>query len=97
MDLEGWELKALRAGRINFGDGYAIVRNNEIFLVGTSIPPLLSASTHVIAEDRLFPNGLAFDGTGAHLYLAQTFATNGLKFSRAFGDPGVEEFPGEDR
>ena len=50
--LQGWELKALRAGRINFGDGYAIVRNNEIFLVGASIPPLISASTHVIAEDR---------------------------------------------
>ena len=50
--LQGWELKALRAGRINFGDGYAVVKNNEIFLVGTSIPPLISASTHVIAEDR---------------------------------------------
>src|SRR5690348_8678611 len=50
--LQGWELKALRAGRINFGDGYAIVIKGEIFLVGTSIPPLISASTHVIAEDR---------------------------------------------
>jgi SsrA-binding protein len=50
--LQGWELKALRAGRINFGDGYAVVKNSEIFLVGTSIPPLSSASTHVIAEDR---------------------------------------------
>jgi SsrA-binding protein len=50
--LQGWELKALRAGRINFGDSYAIVKNGEIFLVGTSIPPLISASTHVIAEDR---------------------------------------------
>ncbi len=50
--LQGWELKALRAGRINFGESYAIVKNNEIFLVGASIPPLISASTHVIAEDR---------------------------------------------
>ena len=50
--LQGWELKALRAGRINFGDSYAVVLKNEIFLVGTSIPPLISASTHVIAEDR---------------------------------------------
>ena len=50
--LQGWELKALRAGRINFGDGYAVVLKGEIFLVGTSIPPLISASTHVIAEDR---------------------------------------------
>ena len=50
--LQGWELKALRAGRINFGDSYAVVLKNEIFLVGSSIPPLISASTHVIAEDR---------------------------------------------
>ncbi|MFC5743375.1 MULTISPECIES: SsrA-binding protein SmpB [Dyella] len=50
--LQGWEVKSLRAGRINFSDSYAIVKNNEIFLVGTSIPPLISASTHVIAEDR---------------------------------------------
>ncbi|WP_049622336.1 SsrA-binding protein SmpB [Frateuria defendens] len=50
--LQGWELKALRAGRINFGDSYAIVRQNEIYLFGASIPPLISASTHVVADDR---------------------------------------------
>jgi SsrA-binding protein len=50
--LQGWEVKALRAGRINFGDSYAIVKNGEIYLFGTSIPPLISASTHVVADDR---------------------------------------------
>ncbi len=50
--LQGWELKALRAGRINFGDSYAMVLKGEIWLIGTSIPPLISASTHVIAEDQ---------------------------------------------
>jgi SsrA-binding protein len=50
--LQGWEVKALRAGRINFGDSYAIVSKGEIYLFGASIPPLISASTHVIAEDR---------------------------------------------
>ena len=50
--LQGWEVKSLRAGRINISDAYAIVRNGEIYLFGASIPPLLSASTHVIAEDR---------------------------------------------
>ncbi|PZQ12843.1 MAG: SsrA-binding protein [Rhodanobacter denitrificans] len=50
--LQGWELKSLRAGRLNFGDAYAIVRNGEIFLFGASIVPLISASTHVVAEDR---------------------------------------------
>ena len=52
ISLQGWEVKSLRAGRINITDAYAIVRNGEIFLFGASIPPLLQASTHVIAEDR---------------------------------------------
>lgn len=50
--LEGWEVKSLRAGRINLGDAYAIVKKNEIYLFGASIMPLISASTHVVAEDR---------------------------------------------
>jgi SsrA-binding protein len=50
--LQGWEVKSLRAGRISIVDAYAIVRNGEIVLFGASIPPLLSASTHVVAEDR---------------------------------------------
>ncbi len=52
ISLQGWEVKSLRAGRINLTDAYAIVRNGEIFLFGASIPPLLQASTHVVAEDR---------------------------------------------
>lgn len=50
--LEGWEVKSLRAGRANLTDAYAIVRNGEIFLFGASIMPLISASTHVVADDR---------------------------------------------
>lgn len=50
--LEGWEVKSLRAGRINLGDAYAIVKKNEIHLFGASIMPLISASTHVVADDR---------------------------------------------
>ncbi|MFC4526560.1 SsrA-binding protein SmpB [Dyella halodurans] len=52
LELQGWEVKSLRAGRINFGDSYAMVLRGEIFLIGTSIPPLISASTHVVANDR---------------------------------------------
>ena len=52
LALQGWEVKSLRAGRINFGDSYALVKNGELYLFGASIPPLLSASTHVVAEDR---------------------------------------------
>ena len=50
--LQGWEVKSLRAGRVNLTDAYALVKHGELFLFGASIPPLLSASTHVIAEDR---------------------------------------------
>ena len=50
--LQGWEVKSLRAGRINLGDAYAIVKGGEIFLFGASIVPLISASTHVVADDR---------------------------------------------
>jgi SsrA-binding protein len=50
--LQGWELKSLRAGRINFGDSYAIVKQGEIYLFGASIVPLISASTHIVADDR---------------------------------------------
>ena len=52
LALQGWEVKSLRAGRINFGDSYALVKNGELYLFGASIPPLISASTHVLAEDR---------------------------------------------
>lgn len=52
MALQGWELKAIRAGRANITEAYAVVRNGEIFLFGAQITPLLQASTHVIADDR---------------------------------------------
>lgn len=48
--LQGWELKSIRAGRANIGESYAIVRKGEIFLFGAQIMPLISASSHVVAE-----------------------------------------------
>ena len=50
--LQGWELKSIRAGRLNMGDAYALVRSGEIFLFGAQITPLSQASTHVVADDR---------------------------------------------
>lgn len=50
--LQGWEVKALRAGRITLTESYAIVRKGEIFLFGAQITPLISASTHVVADAR---------------------------------------------
>ena len=52
LALQGWELKAIRAGRANIGDAYAVVLQNELFLIGAQITPLIQASTHVVANDR---------------------------------------------
>ncbi len=52
LALQGWELKAIRAGRANIGESYAVVRNGEIFLFGAQITPLIQASSHVLADDR---------------------------------------------
>ncbi|WP_133500110.1 SsrA-binding protein SmpB [Cognatilysobacter terrigena] len=52
LALQGWELKAIRAGRANIGEAYAIIRNGEMFLFNAQITPLISASTHVIPEER---------------------------------------------
>ncbi len=45
--LEGWEVKAIRAGRAHLKEGYVIVRNAELFLIGAHITPLPEASTHI--------------------------------------------------
>lgn len=45
--LEGWEVKAIRAGRANLKEAYVIVRKGEVFLFGSHISPLTAASTHV--------------------------------------------------
>lgn len=49
--LQGWEVKSLRAGKMSLSDSYVIFKNNEAFLFGSQVVPLLSASTHVIPED----------------------------------------------
>jgi SsrA-binding protein len=52
LALQGWELKAIRAGRANITDAYAMIRDGEMFLYGSQVTPLISASTHVVPEDR---------------------------------------------
>jgi SsrA-binding protein len=47
MVLEGWEVKSIRAGRINLKEGYVIIRKGEIFLFGAHISALPTASTHI--------------------------------------------------
>lgn len=48
--LYGWEVKALRSGKAQLTDGYVVIRNGELFLLGGQINPLKSASTHVNPE-----------------------------------------------
>lgn len=44
--LEGWEVKAIRAGRVQLKEAYVIVKNGEVWLLGCHISPLATASTH---------------------------------------------------
>ncbi|MGV8892392.1 MAG: SsrA-binding protein SmpB [Burkholderiaceae bacterium] len=48
--LHGWEVKAIRAGRVQLKEAYVIARDGEIFLFGAHISAMLSASTHVHPE-----------------------------------------------
>ena len=45
MVLSGWEIKAIRAGQVQLTDGYVVIRDGELFLIGCRINALRSAST----------------------------------------------------
>ena len=50
MALQGWEVKAMRAGNANLGDAYVVLHQGEAFLSGCHVAPLLTTSTHIIAN-----------------------------------------------
>jgi SsrA-binding protein len=50
MVLEGWEVKAVRAGRAQINDAYVIVKDDALWLIGAHISPLATASTHVTPD-----------------------------------------------
>jgi SsrA-binding protein len=50
LALRGWEVKALRAGRLQLAEGYVLLKDDEAWLLGSHIAPLASASTHVVAD-----------------------------------------------
>ncbi len=50
MVLLGWEVKSLRAGKCNLTDAYILLKNDEAWVIGVHITPLLAASTHVVAD-----------------------------------------------
>lgn len=52
--LEGWEIKAIRDGQVQLTDGYVIIKDGELYLIGCRINALRSASTHISPDaDRI--------------------------------------------
>jgi SsrA-binding protein len=47
LALEGWEVKSIRAGRVQLKEAYVILKNGEVWLLGCHISPLTTASTHI--------------------------------------------------
>ena len=50
--LEGWEVKSLRAGRLQLRDGYVLLKDHEAWLLGALITPLPTASTHIKPDSQ---------------------------------------------
>lgn len=50
--LEGWEVKSLLKGKGQLTDSYVIIKNNEAFLLGSLIQPLLTTDAHNIDTTR---------------------------------------------
>ena len=48
--LQGWEVKAIRAGRANLKEAYVIIKDGELYLLGSHISPLTAASTHILPD-----------------------------------------------
>lgn len=48
--LEGWEVKAIRDGRAQLKEAYVIIKDGEIYLFGSHISPLPTASTHITPD-----------------------------------------------
>lgn len=45
--LEGWEVKAIRAGRVQLKEAYVTAKDGALYLLGSHISPLANASTHI--------------------------------------------------
>jgi SsrA-binding protein len=50
VELQGWEVKSIRLGKVNISDAYVDLKNCEAFLYGAQIQPLNSASSHVVCD-----------------------------------------------
>lgn len=47
LALEGWEVKAIRAGQVQIGDAHVVLTRGEFFLINCHITPLPTTSTHI--------------------------------------------------
>ena len=45
--LEGWEVKAIRAGRVQLKEAYVVLNSAEPFIIGMHVSALPTASSHV--------------------------------------------------
>ena len=50
LALEGWEVKAIRAGRVQLKEAYVTVKDGALYLFGSHISPLATASTHIVPD-----------------------------------------------
>lgn len=50
--LQGWEVKSLRAGRVQLDQGYILLKSGEAWLFGALITPLQTVSTHFIPDPQ---------------------------------------------
>ncbi|MXW53597.1 MAG: SsrA-binding protein SmpB [Gammaproteobacteria bacterium] len=66
--LEGWEVKSIRAGNASIADSYVTMRDGEAFISGLRIQPLLSASSHVVADATRDKKLLLHARELAHIY-----------------------------
>ena len=48
--LQGWEVKAIRSGRVQLAESYIVIRDGELWVIGMHISPLATTSTHITAE-----------------------------------------------
>ncbi|MBQ8477173.1 MAG: SsrA-binding protein SmpB [Succinivibrio sp.] len=53
LSLQGWEVKALRAGKANISEGYVTIKGGEIILLGSIINPLKTSCAFVVSDPTI--------------------------------------------
>ncbi|MFP3028908.1 MAG: SsrA-binding protein SmpB [Arsenophonus sp.] len=50
LALQGWEVKALRAGKTNISYSYILLKDCEAYLFGATITPLIASSSNLVCD-----------------------------------------------